>query len=104
MSAGLNHGFARGFVINALNPKGTVFMLAVIPQFLDLSAPLWPQYLAIGATLALTDVLVMGGYTALAARVLAGLRSAAHVRATNRVFGACFVAAGVLLAAFRRGS
>ena len=25
----------RGWVVNALNPKGTVFLLAVVPQFLE---------------------------------------------------------------------
>src|SRR3546814_10154599 len=30
----------RGCLINITNPKGTVFLLAVVPQFLDLSRPL----------------------------------------------------------------
>jgi homoserine/homoserine lactone efflux protein len=92
----------RGLLINAINPKGTVFMLAVVPQFLDLSAPLLPQYAVIGLTLAFTDLVVMAGYTAFAARVLAHFGSAAHVRTTNRVLGALFMLAGLLLAAFRR--
>ncbi|MFN3303117.1 MAG: LysE family transporter [Roseateles sp.] len=92
----------RGWGINAVNPKGTVFLLAVVPQFIDLSAPLAPQYVVIGATLAFTDLVVMGGYTALAARVLAALRSAHHIRMLNRVFGSLFIAAGLLLASFKR--
>jgi homoserine/homoserine lactone efflux protein len=92
----------RGWVINAVNPKGTVFLLAVVPQFLDPSAPLWSQYLLIGLTLGFTDLVVMGGYTALAAKVLGALRSPAHMRAVNRVFGALFVAAAGLLSVFKR--
>jgi homoserine/homoserine lactone efflux protein len=92
----------RGWIINALNPKGTVFMLAVVPQFLDPAQPLALQYLIIGATLAVTDLVVMAGYTLLAARVLAGLRSPAHRRWMNRTFGSLFVLAGVLLATFKR--
>ena len=92
----------RGWGVNALNPKGTVFLLAVVPQFLDLQAPLAPQYLVIGATLAFTDLVVMGGYTALAARVLAALKSEHHIKTLNRVFGSLFVTAGVLLASFKR--
>ena len=64
----------RAWVINALNPKGTVFLLAVMPQFLNLAEPLLPQYLVIAATLAFTDLVVMAGYTALAARVLRALQ------------------------------
>lgn len=94
----------RGWGINAVNPKGTVFLLAVVPQFLDLHAPLAPQYLVIGGTLAFTDLVVMAGYTALAARVLAALKSERHIRALNRVFGTLFVAAGALLATFKRAA
>ena len=92
----------RAWTINAVNPKGTVFMLAVVPQFLVLSEPLLPQYLLIGATLSFTDFVVMAGYTALAAKVLTALKEVSHVRAMNRVFGAFFVLAGTLLALFKR--
>jgi homoserine/homoserine lactone efflux protein len=92
----------RAWVINALNPKGTVFLLAVVPQFLNLAQPLAPQYLVIAATLAFTDLVVMAGYTALAARVLRALKSESHLKAMNRVFGGLFVAAGTLLALFKR--
>lgn len=93
----------RGWAINAVNPKGTVFMLAVVPQFIDPAAPLPAQYAAIGATLVFTDLVVMAGYTALASRVLALLRSPVQVRWMNRAFGGLFVAASVLLASFKRG-
>ena len=92
----------RGWMINAVNPKGTVFLLAVVPQFLDLAQPLAPQYALIAATLAFTDLVVMAGYTALAARVLRLLKAPAQIRALNRTFGALFVAAGALLALFKR--
>ncbi len=92
----------RGWLINAVNPKGTAFMLAVVPQFLDLSQPLVPQYLVIVATLSFTDMVVMAAYTALAARVLSLLRTPRQIRWLNRVFGGLFVAAGALLATFKR--
>ncbi|MFY8118597.1 MAG: LysE family transporter [Roseateles sp.] len=94
----------RGWIVNALNPKGTVFLLAVVPQFLNLKADLLPQYLVIAATLAFTDAVVMAGYTVLAARVLAALRSEAHLKLLNRVFGGLFVAAGALLASIKRAA
>lgn len=92
----------RAWMINVVNPKGTVFLLAVVPQFIDLSQPLWPQYLIIGATLAVTDMVVMAGYTALAAQVLGALKNPVHIRALNRIFGSLFVLAGSLLALFKR--
>jgi len=93
----------RGWGINAVNPKGTVFLLAVVPQFLNLNHDLAPQYAVIAATLAFTDAVVMAGYTALASRVLSALRSEAHLKALNRIFGSLFVVAGALLATLKRG-
>ena len=92
----------RGWMINAVNPKGTVFLLAVVPQFLDLAHPLGPQYLVIAATLAFTDLIVMAAYTALAARLLRLLKSPRQIRVLNRTFGGLFVGAGFLLALFKR--
>ena len=94
--------FMRGWIVNALNPKGTIFLLAVVPQFLELSRPLLPQYAVIALTLAFTDLVVMAGYTALASRVLRALKSPGHIQAMNRSFGGLFVAAGALLALFKR--
>lgn len=93
---------ARAWAVNAVNPKGTVFFLAVVPQFLNLEEDLLPQYLLIGLTLSFTDLVVMTGYTALAARVLRALKSPAQQRLLNHSFGGLFVAAGVLLAIFQR--
>lgn len=92
----------RGWTVNAVNPKGTVFLLAVLPQFVNPAEPLLAQYLAIGATFGAVEFCVMSGYAALAARVLRLLRTPAQLRTTNRVFGSLFVAAGALLASFKR--
>jgi len=93
---------AEAWLLNAANPKGTAFMLAVVPQFLTPSDPLLPQYLAIGATLAFTDLVVNAVYAALAARLLGVLRTPSRTRAVQRVFGSLFIALGVLLATFKR--
>lgn len=94
--------FARGWAVNASNPKGIVFMMAVMPQFIDSHAPLLPQYLAIGATSGVTELVVMALYAALAARVLGFFRSARQQRLLNRIFGGLFIAAAVALLTFKR--
>ena len=93
---------AEAWLLNAVNPKGTAFMLAVVPQFLVPSEPLVPQYLAIGATLAFTDLVVNTGYAALASRLLGLLRSPNRLRAVQRVVGSLFITLGALLATFKR--
>ena len=92
----------RGILVNLMNPKGTVFLLAVVPQFLNPTASLTPQYFALAGTLMFTDLVAMGVYTLLAAKVLRLLRSAHHIRWMNRIFGSLFIVAGVFLATFRR--
>ena len=94
----------RGFLVNATNPKGIVFMLAVLPQFIDPARPQLVQYLVCGATLAFTDIVLMSGYTMFASRVLRLLREPHHIRVVNRTFGGLFVAAGAALAAFKRAA
>ncbi len=94
----------RGFLVNASNPKAIVFILAVLPQFLDPRQPLLGQYLAMALTMVLVDLVVMAGYTGLAARVLRSLRSPRQQRLLNRSFGVLFMGAAGLLASVRRAA
>jgi homoserine/homoserine lactone efflux protein len=95
--------YVRGFLVNATNPKGIVFMLAVLPQFIDPAKPLVAQYAVCGATLMATDLVVMSAYTAFAAKALRLLRKPAQIRTMNRTFGGLLMAMGALLASFKRG-
>ena len=92
----------RGFLVNASNPKAIIFILAVLPQFLDPKAPLLSQYLLMALTMVVVDLIVMAGYTGLAARVLRALRSPQQQRLLNRTFGGLFIGAAALLATVRR--
>jgi len=94
----------RGFLVNATNPKGIVFMLAVLPQFIDPARPQLPQYLICGATLACTDLVAMTLYAGFAAKVLRLVRGPAQVRLMNRAFGGLLVTMGALLATFKRAA
>ncbi|MCX7250923.1 MAG: LysE family transporter [Burkholderiales bacterium] len=94
----------RGFVVNASNPKAIVFILAVLPQFLDTSRPLLAQYLLMTLTMVAVDLVVMAGYTGLAARVLRLLREPGQQRLLNRVFGGLFGAAATLLATLKQAA
>jgi homoserine/homoserine lactone efflux protein len=92
----------RGWAVNAANPKGLVFMLAVMPQFVDPTRALAPQYAAICATLLAVDATVMAAYAVLAARVARRLRGVRERRLLDRGFGIAFLVAGMLLAGFHR--
>ena len=94
--------FTQGFLVNASNPKATIFLLAVLPQFIDPHAPPLPQYLVCMATLTVVDIIVMSGYALFAARALRLLREPRQLRWMNRGFGGMFVLAAGFLALFRR--
>ena len=87
----------RGFLTNVTNPKGIVFMAAVLPQFIQPTRPLWLQLLVLLATTVMVDVTVMHGYAWLAARLQGVLRSVRARRAQNRVFGGVLMAMGAFL-------
>lgn len=92
---------ARGFLVNATNPKAIVFYLAVMPQFLVPTAPLHAQYVVIGATFVAVDIVVMGVYAGLATRLLSFL-GARRRRYVDRGFAGLFAFAAVALVLFRR--
>ena len=92
----------RGFLVNISNPKAIVFMLAVLPQFITPSDPLVPQYGLMMATMIAVDMIVMAGYTCLAAKVLLFLRSPRQQRILNRSFASMFAGAASLLSLVHR--
>ena len=87
----------HGFLVNMSNPKAIVFLLAVLPQFLDLSKPQWIQYRIMAATMITIDLIVMAGYTGLAAKVLRVLKSPKQQKVMNRTFAVLFACAASLL-------
>lgn len=94
----------RGALTNMTNPKGIVFMVAVLPQFIDPARPLWLQLVILLATTVVADVVVMHGYAWLASRLQRLLRSARARRSQNRVFGGVLMAMGASLFLVKRVS
>jgi homoserine/homoserine lactone efflux protein len=94
---------ARGFLVNATNPKALLFYLAVLPQFVVPDAPLPSQYVVLGLTFVTVDVLVMSVYATLSTRILR-LVGARQQRLLNRFFSSLFAIAAVVLALVRRAS
>lgn len=96
--------FLNGFLVNITNPKGIIFFVAILPQFIDVNRPQALQYAVLAGTTFTVDLVVMIGYTALAARVLRAMKDPARLRWVNRGLGGLFVATGVALAGFRRAA
>jgi len=92
----------KGFLVNISNPKAIVFMLAVLPQFIDPAQALIPQYGIMMLTMITVDMIVMAGYTCLAVKVLLFLRTPRQQRILNRSFASLFLGAASLLSFVHR--
>jgi homoserine/homoserine lactone efflux protein len=91
-----------GFFVNAINPKGIVFMVAVLPQFIDPARALMPQLCIMAATMCAVDLVVMHSYAFAASRLRSWFQSAHALMWQNRVFGGVLIVAGVALLAFKK--
>ncbi|MCM5703961.1 homoserine/homoserine lactone efflux protein [Larsenimonas salina] len=91
----------KGALVNATNPKATVFLMALLPQFLVAEAPHAPQFAIMGATMVAVDIAVMFGYATLSTAIARFLKTPAQQRAINKAFGGLFIGAAGLLAAYR---
>ncbi|MYN05931.1 LysE family transporter [Pseudoduganella aquatica] len=92
-----------GFLTNATNPKGIIFMVAVLPQFIAQDHPLVPQLLILAATMCTIDLVVMHSYAFLASSMQRFFRDAKSVKRQNRVFGGLLMAVGAALFFVKRG-
>ena len=96
--------FLLGFFTNVTNPKGIVFMVAMVPQFLDPQRSLWAQLPVMLVTAVGVDVVVMHGYAFLASRAQRWLATARARRAQNRLFGGVLMAMGASLFMVKRAA
>lgn len=93
-----------GFLTNATNPKGIIFMVAVLPQFIDQNKPLWSQLLILIVTMVCIDTVVMHGFAFAASRMQRFFRDAKAVKRQNQLFGALLMCIGAGLFFFKRSA
>ena len=90
--------FMQGLLVDITNPKAAIFLLAVIPQFVDTTRPLMLQYVLICLTLCLVDLVIMLCYVALAANLVKLLKNPHLTARINKIFGVCFILAALSMA------
>ncbi|MFN4191616.1 MAG: LysE family translocator [Tabrizicola sp.] len=95
--------FWQGLMVNLLNPKVILFILAFLPQFVTPSRPILPQFLTLGIAFALGGLLVNGAVGSLAGSI--GQRVARSVRLArwlSRISATIFGALALRLALLPR--
>ena len=81
--------FRKGALINMLNPKPILFMLAFLPQFVNPSlGAVWQQILLLGTIFGITGTLITAGYGSLAGR--AGHAIGARMAVLNKLAAILF--------------
>jgi homoserine/homoserine lactone efflux protein len=93
----LRKRFLLGFLTNATNPKGIIFMVAVLPQFISSDAPLLPQLFILAATMCTVDLVVMHSYAFAASSMQRFFRDARTIKKQNMFFGGVLMAVGATL-------
>ncbi|WP_455426178.1 homoserine/homoserine lactone efflux protein [Dryocola sp. LX212] len=94
--------FKRAVFVNLTNPKSIVFLAALFPQFIAPHQPQAMQYVILGVTTVVVDIIVMIGYATLATRIAGWIKGPRQMKALNRVFGSLFMLVGALLAGARQ--
>jgi homoserine/homoserine lactone efflux protein len=93
---------AQGWAVNAVNPKGYIFMVAVIPQFVQYTRPLLLQYGIMIATMTFNDAIIMAGYAGLAAKLTHLFATDKQMDIINKIFGLLFIFAALGLSVFSK--
>lgn len=95
--------FLNATMVTTLNPKSIIFFIAFVPQFVETSLPLFPQFailIVTFVTIAALDVLM---YALLADKLRQQITKPSVMAWMSRISGSALIAMGVGTAVFKRG-
>ena len=87
----------QGFFVNLTNIKGTIFFLALIPLFIDLTILKLSTCVIFTATLIAVDLIVMMGYVTLAEISKSLLADPKKILWQNRLTGSTLILVGLVM-------
>lgn len=93
--------FVTAVTVQLANPKLLLFLVALVPQFIDTERPISPQFAVLGATFMLSDAVVYFIVGMFAARARPLLAKPWAARATSRVTGVAMLGAAVRIGSER---
>lgn len=96
------NAFIDGLIVEIANPKTLIFFLALLPPFLNPSAPLLPQLLILGTTTLIIEFFVLAGYAYAAGTLRKKIAQPNIQRWFNRMVGGILISLGALTAFYRK--
>jgi threonine/homoserine/homoserine lactone efflux protein len=94
--------FANTWLVTALNPKGIIFFVAFLPQFINPGSPVAPQLWVLATTFVVMATINATLYAVFAAAARKALASPRALRSFNLAGGSLLSAAGVWALLARR--
>lgn len=96
--------FTNAFIVTALNPKGIVFFVAFVPQFVDPARPLLVQFAILIATFVTLGAINAAFWAVMAGTMRSRFSSPGALKLVNRLGGSAMIGAGLLTAITRRAA
>ena len=96
------HIFGHAALVTALNPKGIIFIIAFVPQFLSPDLPAMPQFGVMAITFVGLGAINALAYALLADQLRIRIRRPEVLTWMNRIGGSALITMGVLTAAMQR--
>ncbi len=96
--------FWNCYVVTTFNPKGIVFFIAFVPQFIDQNAPLLEQFIILIATFVILGAANVVIWALLASEMRARFQRQSTLRLANRIGASFLIGAGLLTALARRST
>lgn len=96
--------FLQAYVVTALNPKGIVFFIAFVPQFVTAGNPVLPQFIIMTTTFVVLAAINVAIWAVMAGALRERFRDPAAMKRLTRVGGGVMIGAGLLTALTRRAS
>ncbi len=94
--------FWQSTLVNLTNPKATIFLIALLPQFINPDSPQISQFSIMMLTSISIDIIVMLSFAALANTLVIWMKQEKYQRRLNHFFGGLFIVAAGLMASFQR--
>jgi len=96
--------FAHAYAVTTLNPKGIIFFVAFVPEFLDASRAFLPQVAILVGTFVTMATLKSLGFALLASAARQQLKQPRVQRVVNKTGGSLLIGAGMFVFGWRRAA